>query len=57
MQDLSRKHEGYLSITEWAKKNNMSDRQARRLVASGRIPSKLLPVFVQRISADFKLKK
>lgn len=46
----------YISIAEWSKKNNVLNRRTRRLIDSGKIPSKMIPVLILGIPADFKLK-
>lgn len=46
-----------ISLVEWAKKNGISDRHARRLASAGKIPWKAMPIYVMGIPEDYKYKK
>lgn len=44
-----------ISLREWAKKNNLSDRHTRRLAQEGKIKTVPLAVYIAGVREDFKL--
>lgn len=46
-----------IALSDWAKKNKVSHRTARRLVQQGVIPTKPFPLYIAGVEADFKLPK
>jgi len=46
-----------IPTAEWAKRNNVAVRRARRLIASGKIPTKKFAVYITGIPSNFKLPK
>lgn len=46
--------EKILPLAEWAKKNKLSERQARRLAANGTIPIRQYPVYIYGVPSTYK---
>ena len=49
--------QGFIPLNQWIKDSGMSERKVRRLVKEGIIPTKMIPIYIVGIKANFKFKE